>query len=47
MYLQRELARRFSACDKLNPPQIILGLQLQMGSAWKLITKVFNEYPQK
>lgn len=27
--------------------KIILGLQLQMGSAWKLITKVFNEYPQK
>lgn len=47
MYLQHKLANRFSMIDRLNSQQIILGLQLQMCDAWRLITKTFNEYIQK
>lgn len=47
MYLQYKLTSRFSTIDKLDSQEIILGLQLQMCNAWKLITEVFNGYVQK
>lgn len=43
MRLQHKLAGRFSTIDKLNSKQIIQVLQLQMRSAWTLITGLFNE----